>query len=364
MNYVFAPMNKEYAQTIVDTWKYNGDYSIYDYSNEAEHMLDSSGWGKGLFAILNESGELVGELSIEFFDEQGRYTEYDDYDDTALINSRELWIGFGLRSDLVGRGLGGEFVSACADYAVRHHNYQGEYVRLGVAIFNQRAIKAYEKAGFQIFDHTTGEISGKMFECVSMRKKMTHKISLVVFDGDDTLWYGLDGGFISGVTYQDADGSEAYTFQKVDELTLRRNDGQRFRLYSEVPAVLAKLKQRGVLISLASYNRTRPVLGALALFGLDDFIKYPVVEWHGQKDQMILSILQRFAQDGYAVEPQQTLFIDDDHSGKYRQQMAAIGAFFMQKGVDITDLNQLFDSESLALHPATKKPLIQDVALR
>jgi hypothetical protein len=63
MNYIFIPMNKEYATTIVDTWKYENEYSIYDCAHEAEHLLDSEGWGRGIFAVLSQDGDLVGELS-------------------------------------------------------------------------------------------------------------------------------------------------------------------------------------------------------------------------------------------------------------------------------------------------------------
>ncbi|MCB9423250.1 MAG: GNAT family N-acetyltransferase [Ardenticatenaceae bacterium] len=172
MNYTFVPMNKTYAITIVETWQYKNEYAIYNYINEADHMLDSDAWGKGIFAILNLQGELVGELSIEFYDEQGNYTEYADFDNNTLINQREMWIGFGLRPDLVGQGHGAEFVTACTAYAVRHYHYRGEYVGLGVATFNQRAIKAYTQAGFHIFEHTIGEINGQSFEVVHMRKKL------------------------------------------------------------------------------------------------------------------------------------------------------------------------------------------------
>ncbi len=172
MNYTFVPMTQVYAATIVQTWEYENEYAIYNYANEAEHMLDAEGWGTGIFAVLNQEGDLIGELSIEFFDAHGDYTEYHDFGDTTLINQCELWIGFGLRPDLLGQGHGAAFVTACADYAVRRYNYQGDYVRLGVAIFNQRAIKAYEKAGFEIFEHTVGDIGGKTFECVYMRKKL------------------------------------------------------------------------------------------------------------------------------------------------------------------------------------------------
>lgn len=172
MKYTFVPMNQEYATTIVDTWKYENEYSIYDYSNEAEHMLDPEAWGRGLFAVLSGEGDLIGELSIEFFDEQEQNTEYHDFGDEALINQRELWVGWGLRPDLVGAGRGVEFVMACVEYAVLQCHYRGDYARLGVAAFNQRAIKAYAKAGFEIFDHTVGDINGKLFECVHMRKKL------------------------------------------------------------------------------------------------------------------------------------------------------------------------------------------------
>jgi len=172
MTYTFVPMNHEYVSSIVDTWKYENEYSIYDYSNEADHMLDKDGWGNGIFAVLNMDGELIGELSVEFFDEQGQYTDYLDFYNELLISKRELWIGFGLRPDLTGNGLGTDFVTACVEFAVKNYHYRGEYVRLGVAKFNQRAIKTYTKAGFQEFDQTTGEIAGRMFDVIHMRKHL------------------------------------------------------------------------------------------------------------------------------------------------------------------------------------------------
>ena len=172
MTYTFVPMSREFASTIVHTWKYENEYSIYDYSNEADHMLDEDGWRNGIFAALNRDGELIGELSIEFFDEQGQYTDYLDFYNETLINERELWIGFGLRPDLVGKGHGTDFVTACVDFAVANYHYRGEYVRLGVAKFNQRAIKTYTRAGFQEFDQTIGDIAGKMFEVIHLRKSL------------------------------------------------------------------------------------------------------------------------------------------------------------------------------------------------
>jgi hypothetical protein len=56
---------------------------------------------------------------------------------------------------------------------------------------------------------------------------------------------------------------------------------------------------------------------------------------------MLESILQDFRSNGYSVEPQKTLFIDDDHRGHYRPRMAEIGVIFLQKGVDLLDFNEL-----------------------
>ncbi len=172
MEYIFIPMNQKYASTIVDTWKYEKEYSIYNYSNEADHMFDEEGWGKGIFAVLNQERDLIGELSIEFINSQGKFTNFRDFADETLINECELWIGFGLRPDLVGQGRGTKFIMACIDFAIQNTHYHGEYVRLGVAMFNQRAIKTYEKAGFHKFEQAIGEISGKVYECAYMRKRL------------------------------------------------------------------------------------------------------------------------------------------------------------------------------------------------
>jgi [ribosomal protein S18]-alanine N-acetyltransferase len=172
MDYSFVPMTRGYASTIVETWKYEDEYSIYDYSNEADHMLDEQGWGTGIFAVLDQAGELVGELSIEFIDQQGQYLEYLDFTNEALISQRELWIGFGLRPDLTGRGHGIGFVLACVEYALQNSHYVGEYIRLGVAKFNLRAIKTYQRAGFMQFDSAVGEIGGENFDCIYMRRSL------------------------------------------------------------------------------------------------------------------------------------------------------------------------------------------------
>jgi magnesium-dependent phosphatase-1 len=178
-------------------------------------------------------------------------------------------------------------------------------------------------------------------------------INLVVFDGDDTLWRGLDGGYISGTGYPDYE-RDNFTFQPVKPRFIRRDDGQRFALFPEVPDVLAILAERGVLISLASYNYVQPLNSALKAFGIANYFKHTAVEWNSRKDKMLRSILRGFTQDGYLVSPETTLFIDDDYRGVYRGQMGSIGVHFLQKGVDIRDLSELLSHPRYKLVPAQK----------
>jgi len=178
-------------------------------------------------------------------------------------------------------------------------------------------------------------------------------ISLIVFDCDDTLWFGMDGAYISGVDYWD-EGSEDFTFQKIDPLTIRRNDGRRFQLFPEVPEMLQALNKQGVLLSIASYNHRAPVMEALRAYEIENFFTHPVVEWHSQKDRMLKFILNECRRDGYLVRPETTLFIDDDMKGAYRAQMNACGVHFLQRGVDIHDLTLLLNHPNFNLAPVQK----------
>jgi len=46
-------------------------------------MFDEEGWGKGIFAVLNQERVLIGEHSIEFIDSQGQYTDSCNFADEA-----------------------------------------------------------------------------------------------------------------------------------------------------------------------------------------------------------------------------------------------------------------------------------------
>ena len=177
MNFKFKAMSRDYATEMINNWKYENKYSIYDYSNEAEELLNEKNWGFGKFAVFNEEDMLVGELTIDFFNEVDENSEDDGYVDRETVRSNpnkvyEMWVGFGLKPNLTGNGVGKQFVSSCIDFAVKFHNYKGEYVRLGVAEFNKRALKTYEKVGFQVFNTYKTEIAGEKSSVLWMKKRL------------------------------------------------------------------------------------------------------------------------------------------------------------------------------------------------
>lgn len=180
MDFKFIAMNEEYAKEMINNWKYEALYSIYDYSNEAEYLLDEKNWGFGKFWVLDKENNLVGELTIDLFKEINENSEDDGYVDIETYKNNpneiyEMWIGFGLRPDLTGKGLGKYFVAACIEFAIKHHKYKGEYIRLGVAEFNKRAIKTYEKTGFEVFNTYEGEIGEENLKILWMKKGLHEK---------------------------------------------------------------------------------------------------------------------------------------------------------------------------------------------
>ncbi len=174
MPYHFTPLNRVYAETIL-TWKYDGPYAFYDYHQSSDHILKMDAWGSTLFAALDESGNLIGELTIGFLDQDEEWVPQAEMD-ACHLDHCILWIGFGMRPDLTGHGLGLSFVNACVDFSVHmardRYRYSGEYIGLGVYCFNQRAIKVYERAGFIKFKDSSSIKKGVEYKAQRMKKRI------------------------------------------------------------------------------------------------------------------------------------------------------------------------------------------------
>jgi len=132
MSFVFRPLSWGDALDVA-RWRYPPPYQMYDLSRApllisvALHRLLAPIGRMGFYAVSSAGDPLVGVFS---FHKLGRTVE----------------LGLALRPDLTGRRIGLGFVEAGMEFA--RANFAPAQFRLDVALFNQRAIRVYERAGF------------------------------------------------------------------------------------------------------------------------------------------------------------------------------------------------------------------------
>ncbi|MGZ8583519.1 MAG: GNAT family N-acetyltransferase [Actinomycetota bacterium] len=118
----------------VSSWRYPPPYDVYDASEDPsfeKEMRDPTRWGELEFAVDDaETGELAGFLEL-----------------TVIENRDFVEIGLGLKPDLTGRGLGCSYVEAAMAFA--RERWRPSTFALDVFPWNERAIRAYERAGFE-----------------------------------------------------------------------------------------------------------------------------------------------------------------------------------------------------------------------
>ncbi len=120
-------------------WRYAAPYDIYNLERAPLLAWVLLRWlnetmGYEVYSVWNKAGELVGIFMFTKAAQGG------------------VTLGLALRPDLTGKGIGLEFVRAGVAFAKQRFALQ--YLRLDVAEFNQRAIKVYERASFQLGERT------------------------------------------------------------------------------------------------------------------------------------------------------------------------------------------------------------------
>jgi len=157
MKYIFAPMNEKHANDIAN-WHYDDVYSFYDMAADEDDLkilMDTKNWRDIIKAVLNENHELVGWAAF--------YTE-----------NEEFWLSLGLRPDLTGRGLGEEFLLQCVEYAVSGCKLTQNTIKLHVALFNQRAIKVYQRVSFIETNKIIRDTHIGQVDFIEMEKHIAH----------------------------------------------------------------------------------------------------------------------------------------------------------------------------------------------
>jgi ribosomal-protein-alanine N-acetyltransferase len=139
------------AAEAIASWRYPGVYAFYDLDRDPDDVVlirDATRRDGRWFAVDDATtGELVG-----FFELKPRLTEVE--------------LGLGLRPDLTGRGLGGPFVQA--GIALARERHPGMRLFLLVAVFNDRARKVYERAGFRARGTRMLGVGGEVVEFIEM----------------------------------------------------------------------------------------------------------------------------------------------------------------------------------------------------
>ena len=124
----------------ISQWRYEQPYSFYDGTadpGDLALLLDEKSREGRHFSAFDQDEELVGFFSF-------------------TVEEGDVIVGLGLRPDLAGRGLGLAFVEAGLAFA--RGRFRPSRFRLSVATFNERAIRVYERAGFEpirTYDHET-----------------------------------------------------------------------------------------------------------------------------------------------------------------------------------------------------------------
>jgi ribosomal-protein-alanine N-acetyltransferase len=137
--YRFVQMDDDDARKI-SRWHYQPPYNFYDWTSDPddlEELLDPARREGTYFSAFDGEGALVGFFE---FEREGETID----------------IGLGLRPDLTGQGLGLEYLLAGLEFAIER--FSPERFTLSVAVFNERAIEVYERAGFRrgaVYTHHT-----------------------------------------------------------------------------------------------------------------------------------------------------------------------------------------------------------------
>ena len=131
-----APLTGADARALLG-WRYNPPYDWYNPPPLSKEVVANLIDPKWQFHSIKADDALIAYAS---FGNDGRVTG-GDY--TAPATD----IGLGLAPALTGRGLGSIVLQAILEFA--QTSFQSPAARLTVARFNQRAIRLYERAGFE-----------------------------------------------------------------------------------------------------------------------------------------------------------------------------------------------------------------------
>jgi len=132
------PLSQETVAEISE-WEYEAPYEAYSFKgHHDEYLLDETIWGVEQFCMTCQ-GKLLGQVACQYVDD-------------------DLWVGWSMAPEFTGQGNGATFVECCVQEIRRVKGHTGR-ILLRVSARNQRAIRAYQKAGFRYVETIQDEIA-------------------------------------------------------------------------------------------------------------------------------------------------------------------------------------------------------------
>ena len=139
MRFSLTPITRADAQAI-SRWRYDGPYSVYNGNPASVPSLLEPRYS--YHSVRDDHRELVGYFCFGEDAQVASGKRLGVYEVEPALD-----VGLGMRPDLTGRGLGAEFLRAGLQFAAG--TYDPRVFRLTVATFNRRAIRVYERTGFE-----------------------------------------------------------------------------------------------------------------------------------------------------------------------------------------------------------------------
>jgi len=137
---VLKPMDKKAAEIICE-WEYPAPYDVYNFKGKKNgYLFNKEIWGDQQFCLISGvDNAVIGQVACQCHD-------------------NNFWIGWSFAPELCGQGNGHQFIFRCVEEIRRVKSYHGS-IYLRVAAWNDRAKRAYEKAGFVYVETILDEIA-------------------------------------------------------------------------------------------------------------------------------------------------------------------------------------------------------------
>jgi magnesium-dependent phosphatase-1 len=157
-------------------------------------------------------------------------------------------------------------------------------------------------------------------------------IKLVIFDADDTLWT-IDRGFASLLKPP---------LKRTGLNSLEDAEGKKLRLFEGVRELLNFLREKSILLSIASSNQYNPnmVEECLKTLGLDFFV-YPQVNYRDKGENVKNLLNTIYENHGEKINYDEIIFVDDSEAHIFNVKNLCPGIKVLHLGSDISSVTEI-----------------------